>query len=98
MKRQLDAKTPVEDGSPVGGAVLGTYTADRERRRVRAITSPTAGLCLVDEGSDGAVLVEPQLEGMVEARALAADYLALATERGAPQTRHPWPPDGGGAS
>lgn len=98
MKRQLDAKAPVQDGSSGNGAVLGTYTADGERRRVRAITSPTAGLCLVDEGSGGGLLVEPRLEGMVEARALAADYLVRAAKRGEPQTRHPWPPDDGGAS
>ena len=75
------------------GTLLGWYTAGEARRHVRAVATASEGLCVIDQGSDGALLVEPKLEGMSEARALAADYLALALERGEPQTRHPWPAD-----
>jgi hypothetical protein len=50
------------------------------------------GICVVDVGDDDARLVEPGLEQMGEARAIAADYLALASELGEPQVTHPWPP------
>jgi hypothetical protein len=76
-----------------GGTLLGWYTAGEARRYVRAVATTSEGLCVIDQGSDSALLVEPKLDGMSEARALAADYLALASERGEPQTRHPWPTD-----
>ena len=76
------------------GTLLGWYTTERGRRHLRAIETGDCGLCLIDEGSDTCFLVEPLLEGMAEARAIAADYLARAAEQGKPQTRHPWPPSG----
>jgi len=76
------------------GVLLGWYTTAEGRRHVRAIATAEGGLCVIDEADGGAFLVEPSLEGMAEARALVADYLALASERGEPQSRHPWPPDG----
>lgn len=98
MKPDVDTQLPVEDvpgqpeplGKPVG-TLLGWYTTAQGRRHVRAIATADDGLCVIDGGSSGAFLVEPRLEGMAEARALAADYLALASDRREPQTRHPWP-------
>jgi hypothetical protein len=102
MKPDVDPQVVVEDvagqAEPFGvpaGTLLGWYTAGEVRRHVRAVATASDGLCVIDQGSDSALLVEPNLEGMSEARALAADYLALASERGGPQTRHPWPADEG---
>jgi hypothetical protein len=97
MKRHPDTQAPgapsaTDASRSPAGLVLGWYTIPG-RRRVRALATAETGLCLVDEAPDGAVLVEPRLEGMAQARALAADYLALACERGEPQSHHPWPPD-----
>ena len=76
------------------GTLLGWYTtADGHRRHLRLVDSDD-GLCLVDAADDDTVLVEPRLEDLQEARAIAADYLELASERGQPQSRHPWPPSG----
>jgi hypothetical protein len=88
------ASRPDPSVQPAGG-LLGWYTTAVGRRHVRAITTADSGLCVIDDADGGAFLVEPSLEGMAEARALAADYLALASERGAPQSRHPWPADSG---
>jgi hypothetical protein len=75
------------------GTLLGWYTTAHGRRRhIRLVGTADNGLCLIDAADDGAVLVEPRLEEMAEALAIAADYLALASERGEPQSRHPWPP------
>jgi hypothetical protein len=87
------ASRPDPSVQPAGG-LLGWYTTAGGRRHIRAITTADSGLCVIDDAAGGAFLVEPGLEGMPEARALAADYLALASERGEPQSRHPWPPDG----
>lgn len=89
---------PAAAGEPkpapqAAGTLLGWYTTAHGRRHVHAVATPD-GLCVVDAADDGAVLVEPGLEEMAEVRAIAADYLALASERGEPQSRHPWPPDG----
>jgi hypothetical protein len=78
----------------VKGTLLGWYTTADGRRHLRAIETNDYGLCIVDEGSDAAFLVEPLLEDFDEARAIAADYLACASEQGRPQTRHSWPPSG----
>jgi hypothetical protein len=74
------------------GTLLGWYTTAHGRRHVRLIATDDSGLCVIDTAEDDAVLVEPRLEEVEEARALAADYLELASERGEPQTRLPWPP------
>jgi hypothetical protein len=88
--------TPVRtDASPVRqgeGLRLGSYLAETGWRALRALESVEYGLCLIDEGDEDALLVEPGLEQMAEARAIAADYLALALELGEPQIAHPWPP------
>jgi hypothetical protein len=78
-----------------GGTLLGWYTTARGRRHVSVVGTADDGLCVIDVANDGAVLVEPRLEEMPEARAIAADYLALASKRGEPQSRHPWPPSDG---
>ena len=75
--------------------VLGWYATADGRRQVRAVSTVEDGLCVIDEGADRALLVELRLEGIGEARALAADYLSLASEQGEPQIRHPWPADSG---
>lgn len=102
MKQDVDTQVKVEDapsqpqplGEPVG-TLLAWYTTAQGRRQVRAIATADNGLCVIDNGWGGALLVEPRLEGMAEARALAADYLALVSERGEPQVRHPWPAGSG---
>jgi hypothetical protein len=99
MKQHADAEVLVPDAPeqvelPVD-EVFGSYASAEGRRTVRAVTTGEHGLCLIDEGTDGALLIEPRLEGMVEAGAVVADYLSLASERGEPQTRHPWPPTSG---
>jgi hypothetical protein len=98
MKQDVDTQVLVDDGSsqaePFGapvGTLLGWYTTADGRRHLRAVETGDCGLCLIDEGSDACFLVEPLLEGMAEAQAIAADYLALASEQREPQTRHPWP-------
>ena len=88
-----DKPSQPERVAPVG-TLLGWYTTAHGRRHVRAVGTADQGLCVVDAADDGAVLVEPGLEEMAEVRAVAADYLALASERREPQSRHPWPPDG----
>jgi hypothetical protein len=100
MKPDVDTQVLVDDassqaepfGAPVG-TLLGWYTTEQGRRHIRAI-APAAedGLCVIDDGPDGSLLIESGLEEMSEVRALAADYLAIASERGEPQSRHPWPP------
>jgi hypothetical protein len=100
MKQQTGAPTapadlprePEQVGQPVG-SLLGWYTTEHGRRHLRAVGTDDNGLCVIDAADDDALLVEPRLEGMAEARAIAADYLMLASERGEPQSRHPWPPD-----
>lgn len=82
-----------ESCRPSGGTLLGWYPTAAGYRDVRALTTLADGLCVVDEAPDGAFLVERDVEGMPQARALAADYLEVAWERGGPQSRHPWPPD-----
>jgi hypothetical protein len=74
-------------------ALLGSYTTENGRRDLRAVETLDDGICLIDEGPEGALLVEPRLEQMAELRALAADYLEQAREHGEPQVRHPWPPE-----
>ena len=102
MRQHTDAQYQVSDVAcqreaegRSGGTLLGSYSTAEGHRHVRAIATAESGLCVIDEGADGALLVESRLEGIVEARALAADYLSLACERGEPQVRHPWPADGG---
>jgi hypothetical protein len=82
-----------ESCGPARGTLLGWYPTATGYRDVRAITTLADGLCIVDEAPEGAFLVERELEGLPQARALAADYVAVAWERGGPQSRHPWPPD-----
>jgi hypothetical protein len=82
-----------ESCRPAGGTLLGWYPTAAGYRDVRAVTTLADGLCVVDEAPKGAFLVERELEGLPQARALAADYVAIAWERGGPQTRRPWPPD-----
>jgi hypothetical protein len=98
MKAHLDAPSACEDiadrDDPVAssaGTLLGWYTTEGGRRYIRAITTADGAVCLIDEADDGAFLIEPRLEDMAEVRALASDYLAVASERGEPQSRHPWP-------
>jgi hypothetical protein len=81
---------PVQQGE---GVRLGSYLAKTGWRELRAVESVEHGVCVVDEGAEGALLVEPGLEQMAEVRAIAADYLALASEFGEPQVSHQWPPD-----
>jgi hypothetical protein len=90
MRQQADAQVVVEQEERAD-AVLGWYPTADGRRQVRAVSTVEEGLCVIDQGADRALLVEPRLEGMAEARALAADYLSVASERGEPQTRQPWP-------
>jgi hypothetical protein len=71
---------------------LGSYLAETRWRELRAVDTVEHGICLIDVGYERALLVEPGLEQMAEAHAIAADYLALASELGEPQTKHPWPP------
>jgi hypothetical protein len=71
---------------------LGSYLGETCWRELRAVDTVEHGICLIDVGDGGALLVEPGLEQMAEAHAIAADYLALASELGEPQTKHPWPP------
>jgi hypothetical protein len=75
------------------GVLVGSYATESGRRDLRAVETLDDGICLIDEGPDDALLVEPRLEQMAELRALAADYLAQAREYGEPQVRHPWPPE-----
>jgi hypothetical protein len=90
----LEANRPAQhDRERQRGTLLGWYTTEHGRRHLRAIETGDCGLCLIDEGADASFLVEPLLEEMAEARAIAADYLALASEQRQPQTRHPWPRD-----
>ena len=90
-----DASGQPESCAEHAGTLLGWYTtAEGRRRHICLVGTADNGLCVIDAADDGAVLVEPGLEEMAEARAIAADYLALASERGEPQSRHPWPPDG----
>jgi hypothetical protein len=102
MKRHTDAQVLAADvpSKPdsfarPAGTLLGWYTAGEARRHVRAVATASDGLCVIDQAAEGAFLVEPRLEGMAEARAVAADYLSLASERGEPQSRHPWLADDG---
>jgi hypothetical protein len=97
MEKHVDAQVSAANGASrpgpsrsAAGLLLGWYTTAQGRRHVRAVPTDD-GLCVIDEAEDGALLVEPRLEEMAEARALAADYLALASERGKPQSRHPCP-------
>jgi hypothetical protein len=106
MNEQPDAQAPVgamaREDLVSRGTLLGWYTAGEERRHLFAVDTAWEGLCVIDRGADLALLVEPGLEGIAAARAVAADYLALASERGEPQTRQPWAADSrivrGGAS
>jgi hypothetical protein len=82
-----------ESRRPAHGMLLGWYQTAAGYRDVRAVTTLADGLCVVDEAPEGAFLVERELEGLPQARALAADYVATAWERGGPQSRHPWPPE-----
>lgn len=91
MRHDLDAYAGRGSQEAVD-AVLGSYASAEGRRQLRVVATPEDGLCVIDEGAGGTVLVEAKLEGLAQARALVADYLALAEERGEPQTRHPWPP------
>jgi hypothetical protein len=75
------------------GVLLGSYRTQTGRRDLRALETLDDGICVIDEGPEGALLVEPRLEQMAEARSLAADYLEQASEHGEPQVRHPWPPE-----
>lgn len=88
-----DVPSEPEPVTQPAGTLLGWYTTAHGRRHVRLVGTADNGLCLIDAADDGAVLVEPRLEELAEARAIAADYLALASERGEPQSRHPWPPN-----
>lgn len=92
-----DAPTEAEQDGRTAGTLLGWYTTPDGRRHLCAVETDDCGLCVVDEGSDASFLVEPLLEDFGEARAIAADYLARASDQGRPQTRHPWPvaADGG---
>lgn len=89
-----DAGSQPEPCAQGAGAVLGSYASAEGLRHLRLVDTADKGLCLIDAAADDAVLVEPGLEEVAEARAIAADYLALASERGEPQSRHPWPPSG----
>jgi hypothetical protein len=104
MKRDTDSQVlsadvqdPPDGFAPPVGTLLGWYTTAHGRRHVRAIATADGGLCVIDDAADGAFLVEPRLEGMAEAQALADDYLSLASERSEPQSRHPWLADDGSA-
>jgi hypothetical protein len=90
----LQANTPrePEPAAGDGGTLLGWYTTAHGRRHVRLIGTDEFGLCVIDAADEGTVLVEPLLEEFDEARAIAADYLERAAERGEPLSRHPWPP------
>jgi hypothetical protein len=74
------------------GVMLGSYLAETGRRELRALDSIEHGICLIDEGAEDALLVEPGLEQIAAAWAVAADYLDQANQSGEPQTCHPWPP------
>jgi hypothetical protein len=87
----LDARTELWRALQTTGVVLGSYATDEGRRELRAIDTIDRGICLVDEGEAGALLVEPGLDQMDEVRAIAADYLDRAAQFRAPQVRHPWP-------
>jgi hypothetical protein len=76
-----------------GGALLGSYRTETGHRDLRVVETLDEGICLIDEGLEDALLVEPRLEQMAEVRALAADYLEQASEHGGPRVRHPWPPE-----
>ena len=91
-----DAASQSEQVGRPAGTLLGWYTTADGRRRHLHLVDCDDGLCLVDAADDDAFLVEPQIEELAEARAIAADYLAVASERGEPQSRHPWPPEGDG--
>jgi hypothetical protein len=80
------------------GERLGSYLAAGGWRELRGVDDVEHGICVVDEGDEHALLVEPGLEQMAEARAIAADYLALASELGTPQVTHPWPPSDAGSA
>jgi hypothetical protein len=100
MKHTADAPAKQARESEVSehvGTLIGWYTSTGGRRYVRLVATDDYGLCVVDGAADGSVLVEPLLEDIEEARAVAADYLARAAEQGKPQTRHPWPPVGEGS-
>jgi hypothetical protein len=75
------------------GALIGSYRTETGRRDLRALETLDDGICLIDDGPEGALLVEPRLEQMAEVCALAADYLEQAGEHGESQVRHPWPPE-----
>jgi hypothetical protein len=93
MNEHTSAAVLPEPVTNHAGTLLGWYTTVHGRRRhIRLVGTADNGLCLIDAADDAAVLVEPRLEEMAEARAIAADYLALASERGEPQSRHLWPP------
>jgi hypothetical protein len=51
------------------GALLGSYRTESGRRDLRAVDTLDEGVCLIDEAPEDALLVEPQLEQMAEARA-----------------------------
>jgi hypothetical protein len=68
---------------------LGTYQTPEGRRELLALDAGDR-LCVIDQHADGELLVEPDLEDMGEARAVADDYLSLARAAGEPQTRHPF--------
>jgi hypothetical protein len=94
LERRQDRDDRFIFGPPSGsraGSTLGRYETPAGERELRALTLGD-GVYVVDEGPDGVLLVEPRLEGMDQARALAADYLSVAQDYGEPQTRHPWPP------
>lgn len=88
-----DASGQPESCAEHAGTLLGWYSTAHGRRHLRLVGTADNGLCVIDAADDGAFLVEPRLAEMAEARAIAADYLALASERGEPQSRHPWPPN-----
>ncbi len=89
-----DSPRQLQSSAEHAGTLLGWYTtAEGRRRHIRLVGTAESGLCIIDAADEGAVLVEPELEELAEAHAIAADYLELASERGEPQSRHPWPPE-----
>ena len=75
-----------------GGVPLGHYTTPDGERELQAITVGDA-LYVIDVGPGDAVLVEPDVEGMAEAEAIAVEYCGVAENYGQPQSRHRWPPE-----
>ena len=93
MKQSARAEALAPRGDE-GCWVAGSYEAGDGLRIVRAVITAQHGLCRVEEGPDGSLLIERELEGAPQAESLASDYIEVAGDRGEPQTRLAWPPVG----